>query len=229
MLMKILYRRIQYYIKLLVSDIGSFLITKRKPVCQKLGNKGADWWIPIGVIDRNFICYSGGVGDNISFDLELIKKCKVNIFAFDPTPRSAAFIKKLPKNKKKNFNFYPVGLWKNNTKQKFFFPKNKAHISHSIVNLQKTNEYFMADCKTIKKIMNQLGHKTIDLLKIDIEGAEYSVLSKMLDDKVFPKILCVEFDQPAKIMKMYSMIVRLLNEGYYLIKKDYFNFTFYKK
>ena len=39
--------------------------------------------------------------------------------------------------------------------------------------------------------MRELGHDHIDLLKLDIEGAEFAVLEKMTAESVRPKIICV--------------------------------------
>ena len=41
------------------------------------------------------------------------------------------------------------------------------------MNLQKTAEYFNGDCRTLGTILSYLGHQTLGLLKLDIEGAEY--------------------------------------------------------
>jgi len=41
--------------------------------------------------------------------------------------------------------------------------------------------------------MQEHGHTHIDLLKIDIEGAEYQVLDNMLHENILPTILCIEF------------------------------------
>lgn len=43
--------------------------------------------------------------------------------------------------------------------------------------------------------MKELGHTKIDLLKIDIEGAEYKVLASLIKDKVKPGVLCIEYDE----------------------------------
>ena len=54
--------------------------------------------------------------------------------------------------------------------------------------------YDIVDVDTIKNIMNKYNHKQIDLLKLDIEGSEIDVLNNMLDDEIYPKYLCIEFD-----------------------------------
>ena len=48
--------------------------------------------------------------------------------------------------------------------------------------------------------MENLGHTHIDILKIDIEGSEIVVLNKMLDDQIYPKYLCIEFDLKLKML-----------------------------
>jgi FkbM family methyltransferase len=220
-----LFNTLRFYLNL----VGiTLLLTPyhRRPVrCLKLGNQGAAWWVPETVLKPNAVVYSGGVGNDISFELAMIKLHKVEVFAFDPTPAAIAYIKQFRQNRR--LHFFPVGLWKENTKLKFFVPQNKTDVSHSVVNLQQTNDYFTASCKTIASLMKQLDHRQIDLLKIDIEGAEYAVLESMLDKNIKPTAICVEFDQPASLIKMRQMVMQLLDQGYMLVKQDYFNFTFY--
>ena len=43
--------------------------------------------------------------------------------------------------------------------------------------------------------MRELGHDAIDLLKIDIEGAEYEVLSDLVASRIPVRAICVEFDE----------------------------------
>ena len=70
----------------------------------------------------------------------------------------------------------------------FKFPR---HVSHSIVNLQNTAEWFETDCKRLSAIMREVGLESLDLLKLDIEGAEYEVLGRLLGDNVRISVLCV--------------------------------------
>ena len=57
-----------------------------------------------------------------------------------------------------------------------------------------SNNYEIIKTKSIKQIMNKNNHNKIDLLKLDIEGAEIKVLEQMLIDKIYPTYLCIEFD-----------------------------------
>lgn len=198
-------------------------LPKTKYKLELLGDKGANWWIPQNVITKNWVVYSGGVGEDISFDTAILKKYNCTVFAFDPTPRAVSYIEK---QKIEKLNFYPIGLWKENKILKFFEPADKNNVSHSVVNLQKTASFFKAPCLTLKTLMHRLGTAKIDLLKLDIEGAEFAVLDQMFADKIFPRIIAVEFDQPKELNSMIEHIKKLLQLGYLLVKQDHFNFTF---
>ena len=143
---------------------------------------------------EDIIVYSCGVGKDISFDKELMKKFpQSKVFAFDPTPVSISWISKqdLPKN----FEFTPVGIGKQNGKEKMFFPKNFG-VSYGIHNWAAENkDEIIVDVKTINRIADEHRHSFIDILKMDIEGSEFSVLKGLDFDKVqFGQIL-VEFHE----------------------------------
>ena len=69
------------------------------------------------------------------------------------------------------------------------------HVSHSIYNLQGTQAYFEAQCLSLSDTMNYLKHDRIDLLKLDIEGAEYGVVESVVNDRLNVGMICIEFDE----------------------------------
>ena len=75
------------------------------------------------------------------------------------------------------------------------FLEIKKHVSCSTVNLQKTEQYFTAQCKRVADIMSEQGDTHIDLLKMDIEGAEYDVIRDIAHSEILPRLLLVEFDE----------------------------------
>jgi hypothetical protein len=92
------------------------------------------------------------------------------------------------------------------------------------------SNYDIVEVDSIKNIMLKNNHKKIDLLKLDIEGAENIVLEQMLDDNIYPKYLCIEFDLLIKNKdnnnSTKNIIHRLLNQGYKIIINDNLNITF---
>jgi len=161
---------------------------------ERIGSDYGGWIVPVKGFSERSICYCGGAGEDISFDLELIERFRCQIFSYDPTPRAIVHVQELTTGNS-NYHFFPVGLWDGDCVQKFYAPANESHVSHSILNLQQTNTYFEAKCQRIKKLMEENRHEHIDLLKIDIEGAEYKVLNSIIEDRLKIDVICVEFDE----------------------------------
>ena len=86
------------------------------------------------------------------------------------------------------------GLYTQNKTLKFYKPKNRNHVSHSLLKGMKSTDYTTVNVKDLQTIMQEFGHNKIDLLKLDIEGAECDVIDKMLKDKIFPKYISIDFD-----------------------------------
>lgn len=200
----------------------------------EIGSSYGGWVIPSELIYNKSICYCVGCGEDITFDLGLIEKFDCDIFAFDPTPRSIDYVKKTVGSNSK-YHFFDIGLWEKEDILKFYVPKNPEHVSHSFLNLQKTTDFISVKVKRLSNIMNSLGHKEIDLLKIDIEGSEYKVLKTVIEDNLKIKIICVEYDECYNPIdsnfkrRIRNSVNDLLNYGYTLIyAQGNGNYTFIK-
>lgn len=191
----------------------------------RLGTQYGGWWVPSSLLDSRSICYCAGVGTDISFDLGLIARFDCSVWAFDPTPRSVAWVGSQD-HLDPRFTFLPVGLAAQDSSFRFYAPRDSSWVSHSLTNLQKTDSYFDAPCNSLATLLDTLGHSHIDLLKLDIEGAEHMVLESMLSDFILPKVLCVEFDQPEPLRVTRKTVRRLKANGYALVNVEWFNMTF---
>jgi hypothetical protein len=68
--------------------------------------------------------------------------------------------------------------------------------------------------KSFDDISNELGHKHVDIVKMDIEGAEYEVLETLMNSKVTIKQLLVEFHDRFHPEEVKSkQITQLLNKN----------------
>jgi FkbM family methyltransferase len=187
----------------------------------KIGSDYGGWIIPSKAIATRSICYCAGVGEDISFDLGIISRFNCEVFAFDPTPRAKAYVERHAHDVPK-FHFSSLGVWNEDTSMKFYAPANHAHVSHSVLNLQKTASYFEGQCKRLSTIMNDNGHSRIDLLKLDIEGAEYKVIESILHDRLDIGIICVEYDEAYNCLddqyltRIKRSLSSLLDSGYAL-------------
>jgi len=189
----------------------------------RIGTNYGGWWVPSNFLDDLSVCYLAGVGTDISFDLGVVERFGSQVWSIDPTPESVTWMAKqdLPPQ----MRFLAIGLAGSNQKLRFYAPADPTHVSHSVANLQRTDRYFEAECQTVATLMGSLGHERIDLLKLDIEGAQHDVIDSLLRDNVFPRVLCVEMDQPEPVAVSRRSVARLRAAGYGIAKVEDFNLT----
>jgi FkbM family methyltransferase len=192
----------------------------------RLGSEYGGWHIPAAGVKGDAVVYSGGIGEDASFDLELMDRYGCNVWAFDPTPRAIAFSQSI---RDERFHFLPIGLWSSDGPQRFFPPREETHVSHSIGNIQRASESsFEAPCRSLPSLMRELGHRQIDLLKLDIEGAEYEVLRSVLCGEIAPTILAVEFHpvSTAGLRETLRLMKSLRRHGYAVLARESWDVTF---
>jgi FkbM family methyltransferase len=185
--------------------------------------KDVQWFLDPKQVSSQSIVLSGGVGQDISFELELASKVK-QIYLFDPSPTAKRTLKnlKLPKN----IEFFPLGLSKKSGKVGFAKPDLEMEGSF------KPGSDVEFGCISISDFCKEHKIKHIDLLKIDIEGFEYGVLEDLLKNNILPDQICVEFHH---FMKGYSrfqtakILFKLYKKGYRFVYKDMANYSLARK
>jgi FkbM family methyltransferase len=167
--------------------------------------------------NRDIVIYSCGVGEDISFDIDMMRDFDCKIFAFDPTPKSIEWIKQ--QNLSDKFIFFPYGINDKTEIQNLHLSNTSLDISASIYVHSYTadTESIPVQMKSLKDIAAENNHTYIDILKMDIEGSEFAVLNNLPDDIVFGQIV-VEFherflDNGDKILK--NTINNLKKHGYH--------------
>ncbi len=191
--MKDFARRTRANLKILLAKEVYFPIQKKIRNTFVGSKKYGGWFVDLKDLNKKSIVYSFGIGEDISFDLDLIKKINCKIYAFDPTPKSLEWLKsqKLPEN----FNYFKYGIAHYNGGMDFFPPENENYVSHTPIKINNNGNKKPIEVPVykIKSIMKKFGHNKIDLLKMDIEGGEYKVLENILEDKININQILVEF------------------------------------
>lgn len=145
-------------------------------------------------LGKDSIVYGCGVGNNVSFDLSLIERYGLKVFAFDPTEQAKRFIEQA--NMPQNFIFENVGIANHDGELTLFHLRRPsssylAGTTLAIGNFQKGAHTISV--KRLPTVMQQYGHDHIDILKLDIEGGEYDVLEDMLESGIRPGQVTLEF------------------------------------
>ncbi len=195
------------------------------PGLVRLGSPDGGWWVPAGAVRPGAVAYCAGAGEDVSFDLELYRR-GLNVVTIDPTPRAAAHVASVRPDDER-FQFVPVGLWHEPAELTFYAPDDPSDVSHSALNLQRTDaaRAFTARVDTLAGIMAALGHDRVDLLKVDIEGAESLVLPALLRTGPHPPVVCFEYDQPQSSRGLLRLLRAFQAGGYRLVCRERWNFT----
>lgn len=162
---------------------------------SSFGDGDGTWTIYSEHLDENSVVYSFGVGTDISFDLALIQSFGVTVHAFDPTPIATQWLasQKLPTE----FSFHAYGVAGFDGSQDFQPPRRTGSSHYTPVKRYRQNNNtkppFQGDVRRVGTIMEQLNHRRIDLVKMDIEGGEYDVIDDMMNEHVPVAQLAVEF------------------------------------
>jgi FkbM family methyltransferase len=159
---------------------------------QRLGTDYGGYAIATELLDADSVVYSFGIGEDASFDLALIERFGCQVHAFDPTPRSLAWVRSqhLPPQ----FSVHPYGLADYDGIASFAPPKNPAHVSfNQLPDRQRDTARVELPVRMLSTLMRELGHERLDVLKLDIEGGEYGVLDALASGPVLPRQILVEF------------------------------------
>lgn len=181
---------------------------------ERLGGKNASWVISPNTLSSNSVVYSLGVGNEIQFDLQLIEKYSVQVYAFDPTPGSVAWInrQKLPEQ----FHFIDWGVMDYDGLaqfQQFEGVQFRTRISDTQNKVVELKVFRLAT------IMKSLKHAKLDLLKINIEGGEYAVIADVVACNLNVEQIVVEFHHrfPGYSLQQTKQAVQALNNAGYKI------------
>ena len=199
-------------------------------------------------VERSLIVYSFGIGEDLSFSQDLLKRWNCDIYAFDPTPKAIAYVRQSHLGAQDNFHFYEWGISDRDGTGQFHLPKEELYVPEALVGDSRVEEVsgsviphdgvqcetIDVEFRTLKTIMKQLNHQQIDLLKMDIEGAEFAVIDEILNSGVVFRELCLEIHNrffPNGYTMLRKMIKRLNEAGFYIagVAPDFMEITFIYK
>lgn len=177
---------------------------------------GGKWICGPPALPEGAIVYSFGIGDNISFDMDMAGMFGCSVFMFDPSPTVVAGFSSFKSGQtcgKGRMHFQPVGL---------------GPVSGTAGReWQLVIEGQSCEVKSLADIARSLNHTHVDVLKIDIEGGEFSAIRQMLTAKTLSalqvKQLLVEFHlwDDGAFMDFIRTIRDLKKQGFLIFRKEF--------
>ena len=217
------------------------------PRISLVGSQTHGYAVPDGLIGPGSVCYAVGAGEDITFDTELARQYGCRVRVVDPTPEGRNHFRLVQQRVTAGeplwsqngepfryriapaqlglLNFIELGVWDRATTMRFWEPTKDNYPSHSVTMFQESGRCIELPVDRLGAIMAAQGDTTIDLLKLEIEGAEYRVLETLLEDRLDIKAIAVEYDEVwhvrgrgrGHLFRIRASTRRLMRGGYRLV------------
>ena len=192
-----------------------------------------NWMVRTADLNASSVVYAAGVGRDIAFEHELADRFGCEILLIDPSPTGLETMER-QEHVRPEFKAVHKALAGHDGDLNLAPPHDEdegswvSMVDENPSGIVQENT-IKVPCITIKSLMREFGHESIDLLKIDIEGAEYGVLEAIMESGVSIKQIAVEYHNkviPGFTAKQtMASLIRLYRLGYRLIYKHGSNHT----
>ena len=218
-------RRIFYLRHLLICG----LLLRRGVPLRTLGEEktGCNWTFCPEALGPESVVYSGGVGNDITFEHGLVNAFRCTVHLLDPSPTGVATMN-LPENKIPQFRFFRAALAGRNGTMWLAPPIHE--LEGSWYSSQPSQAAIEVPSIDLQSLMAKNSHSHLDLIKLDIEGAEYEVIDHIIDKRIPIRQILVEFHEGmlpgTSVMDSIRSMLKLLRNGYKLVARVGTNHTF---
>jgi len=213
-------RQIRFKLKIFFMD--GWLRPKRPMNMLRLGTYYGGWWIPrVDPGEGAAVCV--GAGLDVSFDLEL-QRLGYRVYTVDPTPASIEYVTRTTPE----LTLVPLGVWEQVGELEF--EQDGTYTDSWAIGAGdgRSTSVVRFPVTTVKELIASLDEGEVAILKLDIEGAEHAVIRSMIQDKMRPRCICVEFDDQ-RLRKVLRSVRQLDHYGYDLYQIENYNFTFVRR
>jgi FkbM family methyltransferase len=148
------------------------------------------------------------LGDDLGLELALGFLFGCAVFAFDPSPRVSALAADVP-GVEDCFSFYALGVWSGDGILSFYAADGATRPQEvgSWSTTPRSDCLRMeASARSLSSLMRELDHPEIDLLKLDIEGAEGEVLRAAVEDGIGIGAISAKFRSRSTMVETTRML-----------------------
>ena len=226
---------------------------------NKIGTPYGGWVVVDGILNDRSTCLCVGCGEDISFDVEIARRHGSLMVLYDPTPRAIAHVEDVLAAAKEGrrvainnsptqvydidsqvserIQFHPRAVSSVNGLLRLYMPTRSDFVSCSMLAAGMSEDFIDVESVTVDEAIRLSGvaPESLDLIKLDIEGAEYEVIARLLEQRMLPKLICLELDGlsdridglPQKWRAV--QLIWALRRKYFLVALDDLNATFLRR
>ena len=214
-----------------VKILSTFPFRSSSKRVERIGDDSDSWGIVLEEICCESVILSAGVGHSISFELDLVEKTGARVHLFDPSPTGISTMRTLAQHKAmRQIQFIPKALAGSSGQIYLREPDDAIEGSWKAESSSGGKVTIKAEAISVSDYCIENKITSVDLLKLDIEGAEYDVIDDILKAKISIKQICLEFHSKAQIgitqtyLHVFWYAFKLFLYGYriaYLTKSDF--------
>jgi FkbM family methyltransferase len=153
---------------------------------RRLGTRYGGWWLDARLLSDVPLLIDCGLGEDISFPLAFLQAFGGKVVGVEPNPRSLDYCSgRAPRD----MSVLPKAFWSvSGRKLEFFLPRPQQELPKGADgvsgSLDGSHEYagehkLEVETTSLAEILSQQARSECDVLKMDIEGAEYHVLEQL--------------------------------------------------
>ncbi|MBY0533697.1 MAG: FkbM family methyltransferase [Rickettsiaceae bacterium] len=188
-------------------------------------------------LKESVIVIDAGCSYEADFSKYMIKNYSVTSFAVDPTLKHQNALKKLESILEPRFKYLQCALGPKD--ERVLFYESKTNESGSLlnrhVNVQNDEHIsYYVDVYNLNTLRSKIGAEDIEILKLDLEGAEYQLIDSLRKEDIESyKQIFVEFHHHAIDMYSFNDTIKCVDKmksfGFENFTLDNHNYLFYKK
>jgi FkbM family methyltransferase len=195
--------------------LGALPLAPGVPVVD-LGSTPGGWRIPDGILGPDSICYSAGAGGDISFDLELISRYGTRVRSIEPVEE---YVRQSEEAGAGDPRLTCVRAAVATTDGVLRLQVTHEAVSKAVssAGLYDTNTWVEAPGRTLPSLMRELGDDHIDLLKLDLEGAEYEVIPTLDLTGIGVRVFATQLHHNGSVRDARRLIAGVCEQGFELV------------
>jgi FkbM family methyltransferase len=185
-------------------------------ILERLGTDYGGWAVPVDSIG-DWTVWSLGTGHDASFDIEILRRCPgASVRAFDPFARNLAGARELSGDDPR-YSQHQVAIAATDGPLTLTGDPDPdlGSVGPPIPGHEQPT--FQVAGRSIDSLRAELGDDRIDLLKMDIEGAEYAVLDELDLRAAGVRVLCCELHFNVSLAQARRTIAGVRRQGYRLV------------